>query len=94
MRRAARIDENHTAVVEALRSFGCSVQSLAAIGKGCPDILCGRRLVNILFEIKDGSKVESRRQLTEDEEKWAQRWRGQLVTVYSPQEAIEIMRRV
>lgn len=43
MRRAARTDANQTAIVEALRKCGASVQSLAAVGKGVPDLLVGLR---------------------------------------------------
>jgi hypothetical protein len=40
-RRAAKVDANHSAIVEALRKVGCKVLSLAANGKGCPDLLVG-----------------------------------------------------
>lgn len=39
MRRAAKIDHTQTAVVQALRAAGCKVLSLAACGKGVPDLL-------------------------------------------------------
>ena len=39
MRRAARIDQNHGSIVEALRASGWLVLSLARQGDGCPDIL-------------------------------------------------------
>jgi len=42
MRRAAKVDGNHTAIVSALREAGASVLSLAALGRGVPDLLvCG-----------------------------------------------------
>lgn len=76
MRRAARIDDNHREVVEALRRVGCRVQSLATIGKGCPDLLVlspySQRLH--LLELKDGRKAKSARKLTEDEERFAADW--------------------
>lgn len=40
-RRAARVDDNQTEIVRASRDVGVSAQSLAAIGKGCPDLLLG-----------------------------------------------------
>lgn len=76
MRRAAKIDANHGEVVEALRSAGCSVQSLAAIGKGCPDLLVGYHGMWLLFEVKDGSKPPSARKLTPDQEEWIKASRG------------------
>jgi hypothetical protein len=39
MRRAAKIDDTQTAIVAALRQAGCKVLSLAACGKGVPDLL-------------------------------------------------------
>lgn len=39
MRRAAKTDDNQTAIVDALRNAGCKVLSLAACGKGVPDLL-------------------------------------------------------
>lgn len=78
MRRAARTDANQEAIVAALRAMGCSVLSLAAVGKGCPDLLVGFRGVNTLIEVKDGSKPPSRRALTDDEARFIAEWRGQV----------------
>lgn len=76
MRKHGKIDSNQKAIVEALRKAGCSVQSLASIGNGCPDLLVGRNGRNYLLEVKDGAKSPSQRQLTADEEDWLARWRG------------------
>jgi hypothetical protein len=51
--RAAKIDANHGAIVDALRAAGCFVQSLAKIGGGCPDILAARGGVWHVIEVKD-----------------------------------------
>lgn len=74
--RAARVDDNHVAVVEALRKAGAMVQSLAGVGDGVPDLLIGIRGKLALFEIKDGSKSPSRRKLTPDQVKWHEQWAG------------------
>jgi len=74
--RAARIDANHEQVVLALRTAGATVQSLAATGKGVPDLLVGFQGKTLLMEIKDGSKTPSDRRLTEDQLKWHGAWRG------------------
>jgi Holliday junction resolvase len=76
MRRAAKIDANQPEIVEALRRAGATVQSMAAIGSGCPDILVGFGLRTVLLEIKDGSKPPSGRELTKDQIKWHMEWRG------------------
>lgn len=74
--RAARIDANHEQVVSALRAAGASVQSLAGVGKGVPDLLVGFQGKTLLMEVKDGKKTPSERRLTEDQIKWHGAWRG------------------
>jgi Holliday junction resolvase len=74
--RAARIDANHEQVVSALRAAGASVQSLAGVGKGVPDLLVGFQGKTLLMEVKDGKKTASERRLTEDQVRWHGAWRG------------------
>ncbi len=88
MRRAARTDGNHAVIVQALEKAYCSVQSLAAIGHGCPDLLVARNGRNYLLEIKDGSKVPSARKLTKDQSIWHITWRGQVAIVESVEQAL------
>jgi hypothetical protein len=88
MRRAARTDANQTQIVEALRKCGASVQSLAAVGKGVPDLLVGLRGRNYLLECKDGDKPPSARKLTPDQEQWHLKWAGQVLTVTSAEDAL------
>jgi Holliday junction resolvase len=89
MRKAAKIDDNQPEIVEALEKAGCSVQSLAAVGKGVPDLLVGRAGVNYVLEVKDGSKSPSRRRLTSDQFTWSMAWRGEFAVVCSVDEALE-----
>ena len=90
--RAARIDANHEQVVLALRTAGATVQSLAATGKGVPDLLVGFQGKTLLMEIKDGRKAPSERRLTEDQLKWHGAWRGgPLAIVDSPDAALRIL---
>lgn len=89
MRRAAKVDDNQSAIVRVLRSAGCSVQILSAVGKGCPDIAVGRAGRNYLLEIKDGSKPPSQQRLTEHEQQWHDQWRGTVVVVKNEKEALE-----
>lgn len=81
MRRAAKIDANQTQVVEALRAAGATVQSLAAVGQGVPDLLVGFQGKTLLIEVKNGRKPPSQRQLTEDQLKWHGAWRGGPVAI-------------
>jgi len=75
-----------------LRAAGASVQSLADLGGGVPDLLVGWRSVNLLFELKDGSKRPSARRLTPDEEQWHRRWRGHVTVVESVEHAMAALR--
>ena len=76
MRRASKVDGNHNVIVQAFRALGCSVQSLAAVGKGVPDLLVAFAGLNHLVEIKDGSKRKSQRQFTKSQVVWASTWRA------------------
>lgn len=89
MRQRARVDRNHGEIVEALRSAGCTVQSIAAVGRGCPDLLVGFRHQNFLFEIKDGSVRPSKRRLTGPEAEWHIWWSGQVSVIESVEQALE-----
>jgi Holliday junction resolvase len=91
MRKAAKTDSNQTEVVSALRQAGASVQSLAATGKGVPDLLVGYQGINYLMEVKDGNKVPSAQKLSIDQEHWHSVWRGTVHIVKSIDEALKIL---
>ena len=96
MRRACRTDSNQTQIVAALRAAGCSVQCLHQLGGGVPDLLIGRVTpggvkLNYLLEVKDGSKPLSKRSLTPEEVQWHQGWKGQVNTVTSVREALQVV---
>ena len=76
MRRAARTDSNQEEIVKALRAVGATVQSLAGVGHGVPDLLVGYEGKTILMEVKDGKKSPSHRELTPDQVKWIDNWTG------------------
>lgn len=92
MRKAAKIDANQGLIVNALRQAGASVQSLAATGKGCPDLLVGYQGINYLMEVKDGNKVPSAQKLNIDQEHWHSVWRGSVHVVKSTDEALQILK--
>jgi Holliday junction resolvase len=92
MRRAAKVDANQEQVVEALRAAGASVQTLAAVGKGVPDLLVGYQGKTLLLEVKDGRRPPSERRLTEDQLKWHGAWRGgPLAVVDGPEAALRML---
>jgi len=85
---AKRTDLNQAAIVEALRRAGCSVQILAGVGFGCPDLLCGFHEKNILIEVKNPS---GRCDLTPAEMTWISSWRGQVSICRTPAEALSVL---
>lgn len=89
--RRAKVDDNQAELVQELRQMGVSVTHLHAVGKGCPDILCGWRGRNWLFEIKDGAKPPSARKLTPAQNLWHATWSGQATVITTAQQALSIM---
>ena len=94
MSHKAGLDANHRAIVAVLEQMGCSVLSLAAVGGGVPDLLVGCSGVNLLMELKDGSKAPSRRRLRKTQVAFLEAWRGQRCVVLSVGEAIAIVNGV
>lgn len=96
MRQAAHIDANQPAIVSALQLIGCTVQSLAPVGLGCPDLLVGYAGVTMLIEVKnrDALNGEVRRGniLTDDQKKWHGWWKGQISIAYTPEDAVAAVR--
>lgn len=86
MRRAAKVDANQEQVVSALRAAGASVQSLAPIGKGCPDLLVAFRGQMYLMEIKQGKG-----KVNELQTKWHSDWKADVYVVFGPEEALELI---
>ena len=83
MRRASRVDSNQAAIVAAFRGLGCSVFPLHQVGGGFPDLAVGCNGLNLLIEVKDGSKCPSARRLTSDEQRFIEAWSGQVCIVAS-----------
>lgn len=91
MKRAAKIDDNQRALVSILRQAGYSVLSLAAIGKGVPDLLVARNGVMWLIEVKDGSKAPSRRRLTPFQKEFHATWRAPILVINSQAEILKFI---
>lgn len=91
--RAAKIDANQVEIVKALRKIGCSVQSLASVGKGVPDLLVSNHKGDLfLMEIKDGNKPPSARKLTPDQIEWHEKWKSDVHIVINIDQALSIVR--
>jgi ABC-type sulfate transport system substrate-binding protein len=83
MRRAAKVDTNHAEVVQALQKAGASVQSLAQIGQGCPDVLVAFRNDMFLLEIKHGKGKTN-----ELQKRWHVAWNAPVHVVYGVDDAL------
>lgn len=88
----SKIDANQREIVAALVAMGATVQSLATVGDGCPDVLVGWRGRNLLMEIKDGSKAKSARKLTPKQIQWHRYWLGEVYVVESVGEALAVLK--
>ena len=71
MRRAARVDGNHAEIVDSFKKLGCSVLSLAAVGKGVPDLLVATNGITWLVEVKMPNRKENELQV-----EFAITWKG------------------
>ena len=71
MRRAAKVDANHTEMVSAFRKLGCSVLSLASLGRGVPDLLVSLGGITWLVEVKMPKGRE-----TDDQIAFISGWKG------------------
>lgn len=88
MRRAPRVDNTQKDIVAALRGVGASVTSLAGVGKGVSDLLVSYRMRWYVIEAKTRAKDGGRETLTEDECKWIQNQRAEVVVAYTPEDAL------
>lgn len=87
----ARIDANQPQIVQALREAGASVESLAEIGNGCPDLLVGYAGENYVMEIKNPDMPISKRTLTKDQVAWHAAWKGIINIVETAEQALKVI---
>lgn len=82
-RRAAARDANEMPMVLALRRVGCLVQIMFN-GDGFPDLFVWSPFLDefVVLEVKDGAKIASARQLTDDQEKWHALWKPAKKRIY------------
>jgi hypothetical protein len=80
--RFSRVDDNQREIVSTFRKHGATVISLAALGKGVPDLCVGYRERNYLVEVK--TRTGKLNTLQQD---WHQAWSGQVCVVRSSDDA-------
>jgi hypothetical protein len=102
-RYAKRKDVSHPGIVDALKAVGATIEPLESDSKrGIPDLLVGFRGRTYLLEVKRPAHIDQRKRkngiqpehrqagkLSEDQERWHQRWTGGPVDVVeTPTEAL------
>jgi hypothetical protein len=97
-RRASKVDANQTQVVSALEAAGCTVQSLAPIGKGCPDLLvAGPRKARFngkadvamyLLEVKN---PDGKDEVNAAQTRWHIGWNAPVYVVRTAEEALKVI---
>lgn len=85
-RMLKRNDPNHAEIVTVLRSVGCTVVDLGAVGNGVPDLIVGYRGRNYLIEIKAPDDA-----LRENQRAWHASWRGQVAVARTTDEALRVV---
>jgi hypothetical protein len=83
MRRAAKRDQSEGDIVDALLSAGWSVERWSQ--RDCPDLVLGRRGINLLAEVKTGKKTRRAGQA-----KWHREWRGRVIVLRTVEEALAL----
>ena len=86
-----QLDKNQPKIIRELKSLGYSVQSLASIGSGCPDLLVGFNGNNYLFEIKNPERRGAKRFPNELEQEYIGNWKGSIHLAYTSQDIIDII---
>ena len=84
--RAAKIDANQPEIVEALRAAGCTVQSLASMGRGVPDLLVSHAQQVWVVEVK-GPKGT----LTPEQVEWIAAWQAPVHIVRTADDALRVI---
>jgi hypothetical protein len=88
VRRASKVDANHDQIVTALQAAGATVQSLAPIGRGCPDALASKGGAMWLFEFKN---PKGKDEVNEAQKKWHIAWQAPVYVVRTPDEALRVI---
>ena len=86
MRRAARVDENQPAIVEALRKVGAEVTHLHPLGGGISDLLVSFRQRWWILECKSENG-----ELNVDQRRWIGRQKAPVYLVRSAEEAVQFL---
>lgn len=91
-RFARRVDHSQPDIVAALRAAGCTVLSLAPLGKGAPDLAVGTGGFTYLMECKSPQYKKAHPERIAEQREWAKRWQGgPVLFVSTPGEALSAL---
>ncbi len=88
---ATRVDDNQAQITKDLRKIGCAVTPIHTVGKGVSDLLVSYEKKWFVFELKDGSKVKSAQNLTNDEIKWIEAQKATVFIVRNTAECLKVL---
>lgn len=86
MPRAHKVDANQAEIIAAFRELGCTVHDCSGVGDGFTDLVVGMVGVNLLVECKTDTG-----ELTPEQERFFQEWRGLAYIIRSAQEARDLV---
>lgn len=90
--RAKKVDANQKELVKQIRQIpGATVAHLHMVGQGLPDIIIGFRGKNFFCEIKDGKKSKSQKKLSKPEEKFHEKWTGQITIIETINDVLKLL---
>lgn len=91
--RAKRTDSNQSLLVEQMRKLGMSVFITSGVGEDFPDLVCGFRNINYLFEVKNPNKRPSQRKLRAGQQQFFNTWRGSVYKVETIDDVLKIIQQ-
>ena len=83
MRRAAKVDLNHSEIMEGVRQAGWKARSSAAIGNDFPDQIVAKGNFTALLEVKSGSNG-----LTQGQQDFIDSWPGVVVVARTVEQTV------
>ena len=83
MRRAARVDANHSEICKAFRALGFAVADTSKMGGGFPDAIISKANKTALTEFKYWKNIPSKRRLNDLQQKFRAAWKGTYLVVES-----------
>jgi hypothetical protein len=93
-----KVDTIQRPLVTLLEAHGATFQSMAAVGRGCPDGIVGFLGETAVVEFKSGARAAKRKSKTADQQaEWRRKWKGSMCWVVTSwpdcERMLESMRR-